>query len=121
MHWPAVEGWCLTLMRGQATHELTLPRTPCTGSYDGPILRYSSNLEEIAPVKASQAAEAGTSKVNAPPPSHAKPNPLFITSSGVSSLPGDVHAALHPALAWQLAMTLLPQSCNGSLSGVTAL
>ena len=82
-----------------STHELTLPRPPCTGSYDGPILRYSSNLEEIAPVKASKAAEASLSKGNAPPPSHAKPNPLFITSSGVSSLHDYGRPAVHPAVA----------------------
>ena len=102
-------------MRGQVNRELTLPRSPCTGSYDGPILRYSSNLEEIAPVKASRAAEAGPVKVNAPPSSHAKPNPLFITSSGVSSLHVDVRPAVHPAVAWQLAATLVLESCTGTL------
>ena len=107
-------------MRGQASPELTLPRLPpCTGSYDGPILRYSSNLEEIAPVKASKAAEASPSKANAPPPSHAKPNPLFITSSGVSSL-HDVRPAVPPAVARQLASTLDLRSCTGRLSGVSS-
>lgn len=70
-------------------------------------------------MKASKAAEASPSKVNTPPPSHAKPNPLFITSSGVSSLHDDVRLAVRPAVAWQLAKTSLLQSCTGRLSEVT--
>ena len=50
-------------------------------------------------MKASKAAEASLSKGNGPPPSHAKPNPLFTTSSGVSSLHDYVRPAVHPAVA----------------------